>query len=388
MDISQEVQHISFNDNSFGGIYLITNTLNGKVYVGKVEFPKTVEDRWKEHLREGKVLNKKRIANPHKNYYTTHIQNAMAKYENRLWCLKTIDIADSKEELNKKETFWIVFYKSHIRKFGYNLTFGGDGGKPTKEVLEKIRRKALARCQNPAYREKISNSIIKKYETDYEYRENQKKGCQRFTISNNIRKIDLKELIIDVKNRLSSIQLEKKYKKAHMQLYRRLEIFLGTGINNLTKARFILDKMEITESDTKKYIKRKAQEIVRKTGILKWEDEKMDNALKQEKSNMKKEYWKKRGVPNFYLCESSSRSCINIQDLQEFLADIKNNMTIKELKSKYHIKCHKTIYSRIQEFLGGFKVTNLLQTREFLKDKDVNELIKSLKPNDKESQKN
>lgn len=238
MDITHKVcQHLPNNDNPFGWIYLITNTLNGKVYVGKVEFPRTVEDRWEDHLSQGNTLRKKRKANPHKKFYATHIQNAMVRYENGVWRVETIDIAYSKEEHNKKETYWIIFYKSYDRRFGYNLTFGGDGGKPTEEVLEKIRRKALTRCQKPAYRAKIRNSIIKKYETDNEYREKQKKGCQRFTISKKIRKIDLKEFIIDVKKRLPSIELEKKYNKGHMQLYRRLEVFLGIGINSFTKSK-------------------------------------------------------------------------------------------------------------------------------------------------------
>ena len=34
----------------FGRIYLATNTINGKVYVGKVEFPRKIGERWLEHL--------------------------------------------------------------------------------------------------------------------------------------------------------------------------------------------------------------------------------------------------------------------------------------------------------------------------------------------------
>jgi len=42
MNITHKVcQHLPNNDNPFGWIYFITNTLNGKVYVGKVEFPRT-----------------------------------------------------------------------------------------------------------------------------------------------------------------------------------------------------------------------------------------------------------------------------------------------------------------------------------------------------------
>ena len=69
MNITHKVcQHLPNNNNLFGWIYLITNPLNGKVYVGKVEFPNTVEDRWEDHLSQGNTLRKKRKANPHKNF--------------------------------------------------------------------------------------------------------------------------------------------------------------------------------------------------------------------------------------------------------------------------------------------------------------------------------
>lgn len=36
-----------------GYIYKITNKINGKVYIGKTT--KTVQERWKEHLRESRT---------------------------------------------------------------------------------------------------------------------------------------------------------------------------------------------------------------------------------------------------------------------------------------------------------------------------------------------
>ncbi len=39
-----------------GWIYLATNIENDKIYIGKVKFPRSIKERWKEHLKEGRKL--------------------------------------------------------------------------------------------------------------------------------------------------------------------------------------------------------------------------------------------------------------------------------------------------------------------------------------------
>lgn len=89
-------------------IYKVTNTINGKIYIGQ-----TV-----------RKLNQ-RIAN-HRYYKKSLISQAFAKYGMENFVIEEIDRADSKEELDEKEKKWIAFYDSLAPK-GYNLCKGGGG---------------------------------------------------------------------------------------------------------------------------------------------------------------------------------------------------------------------------------------------------------------------
>lgn len=57
-----------------------------------------------------------------------------------------IDSADSKEELDYLETYWIKFFNATNQSYGYNATTGGEGAKHNPEVLAKmgeIKRKQI-----------------------------------------------------------------------------------------------------------------------------------------------------------------------------------------------------------------------------------------------------
>ena len=87
--------------------------------------------------------------NEHKNTYlkrNTAFYNAIRKYgwDSLTW--ETIDEADTREELNQKEIYWIKYYNSCIlvkNSNGYNSTYGGDLCTPprlftTKEEVLQI----------------------------------------------------------------------------------------------------------------------------------------------------------------------------------------------------------------------------------------------------------
>ena len=91
-------------------IYKITNTINGKIYIGKTEF--SVEKRFKEHLRDSdKITLEKRP-----------LYSAIRKYGKKAFTVETIEETDFPEE---REIYWIEYYQSF--KYGYNATLGGDG---------------------------------------------------------------------------------------------------------------------------------------------------------------------------------------------------------------------------------------------------------------------
>lgn len=113
-------------------IYKITNTINGKVYIGQV-YNKSIEKRFIRHIK---------CACPNNPML---IDRAIYKYGKENFIVEQIDEANSISELNEKEQYWIKFYNSTDKMFGYNLTPGGEGGNTylnkTKEELDEIKRK-------------------------------------------------------------------------------------------------------------------------------------------------------------------------------------------------------------------------------------------------------
>lgn len=113
-------------------IYKITNKVNGKIYIGQV-YNKSVQDRFERHIRE---------ANP-KHHIV--LDRAIYKYGKENFVCEQIDSANSLEELNQKEKYWIKFYNSTNKNIGYNLTDGGEGGNTymfkSEEEMDEIKHK-------------------------------------------------------------------------------------------------------------------------------------------------------------------------------------------------------------------------------------------------------
>ena len=94
-------------------VYLITNSVNGKQYVGQTV--KSVEKRWKQHLRDVK-----RGTLP-------HLYSAMKKYGIDKFFVQELCSVLTQEELNVAEVFYIIVLGTKSPN-GYNLTEGGSTG--------------------------------------------------------------------------------------------------------------------------------------------------------------------------------------------------------------------------------------------------------------------
>lgn len=91
-------------------IYLITNDINNKVYVGKTEADIFI--RFKEHCRDAlRDRNKNRP-----------LYSAMRKYGAEHFSIRVLEETNDPEE---REKFWIAYFNSY--HIGYNATSGGDG---------------------------------------------------------------------------------------------------------------------------------------------------------------------------------------------------------------------------------------------------------------------
>lgn len=100
------------------GIYLITNKINNKKYVGQ---SKDIDRRLKEHLRSAQPEKYS-----HKDGRDTKmpVHLAMNKYGIDNFSFSILEEC-SVMELDDREKYWIKFYDSNDKKKGYNLTSGG-----------------------------------------------------------------------------------------------------------------------------------------------------------------------------------------------------------------------------------------------------------------------
>ncbi len=94
-------------------IYLITNKVNGKKYIGQTA--EGLERRWSKHTY-----------NARKGCQTA-LGRAIRKYGTEAFGVIQIASCLDKESLDATERLCIIQHQSNNPKYGYNLTDGGDG---------------------------------------------------------------------------------------------------------------------------------------------------------------------------------------------------------------------------------------------------------------------
>lgn len=148
-----------------GYIYLTTNLINGRKYIGK----KHSSVFLKNYKGSGKI-----------------IKQALKKYGKENFKVELICFCETIDELNKMERYYIKLYNADISDDFYNIAVGGEGfgargknngmygRKRTKEEIEKIKKTQMERGvsrgkNNPMFgrkrteeeREKISKTLKK-----------------------------------------------------------------------------------------------------------------------------------------------------------------------------------------------------------------------------------
>ena len=109
-------------------IYMITNRINNKIYIGQTT--NTLKER---------IYNYKKEYN-YKLAKDRPILRAMRKYgfDNFIFSIVENNI-NSQQELDEKERYYIQKYQSLVQQNGYNIELGGNGrGKHCEEVKRKI----------------------------------------------------------------------------------------------------------------------------------------------------------------------------------------------------------------------------------------------------------
>jgi len=109
----------------FGIIYKATCVANGKVYVGQTIV--SLQSRQRDHFYEA--------ARGEDSYFC----RALRKYGKDYFVWEQIDGAETIEELNQKEIYWIAFYRCFEDPAkGYNSDSGGKNAKSSEETKKKI----------------------------------------------------------------------------------------------------------------------------------------------------------------------------------------------------------------------------------------------------------
>jgi len=120
----------------YGYIYVISNIVNKKLYIGKSCFN-----------------------NP--NYFGSGIaiRCAITKYNRDKFKKIIISFCETKEELNLAERECIWFFQSNNKIYGYNLTEGGDGGCLNPEALIQMSLKHKGKKHTEEYKKELSKRM-------------------------------------------------------------------------------------------------------------------------------------------------------------------------------------------------------------------------------------
>jgi group I intron endonuclease len=129
-------------------VYLVTNKVNGKKYVGQTV--QTLKKRWSSH---GSDMKRRR--GPHA------LVHALLKYGKENFSIRTLKICRTREELNTLEKHLIVKFKTKAPN-GYNITDGGDG---TPGLPWTPKQRARWIKANRGKRKGVNNAFFGKHHT-------------------------------------------------------------------------------------------------------------------------------------------------------------------------------------------------------------------------------
>ena len=114
---------------TFGCIYVITNAVNDKCYIGQTK--KLLVERFSGHVRD--ALNGKS---------DTCVAHAIRKYGVESFDIEILEECDTQEQLNGREEHWIAKFGTFppSKGNGYNMTSGGRCFEMSEEVKRKLSK--------------------------------------------------------------------------------------------------------------------------------------------------------------------------------------------------------------------------------------------------------
>lgn len=131
-------------------IYIIKNILSNKLYVGKTYCFEKRKNSHLSKLRRG-------------NHFNKHLQHSYNKNGESIFVFEILEECDE-AALDEREMYWISFYNSTDDSIGYNLTYGGQGGKPTEQTRER-QSNARSKDKKKVYGFTFDGDFLKSWES-------------------------------------------------------------------------------------------------------------------------------------------------------------------------------------------------------------------------------
>jgi group I intron endonuclease len=137
-------------------VYLVTNLINGKRYVGVTE--STLDERWALHVASSRCPKSRA-------YRFMSVVRAIAKHGPESFTRKVIETCETSAAMNEAEVRWIAELGTQDSSKGYNLTAGGEatmkGRKHSIEAKARMREAQAKANADPETRRKKSEAAVK-----------------------------------------------------------------------------------------------------------------------------------------------------------------------------------------------------------------------------------
>jgi|LakMenEpi03Aug12_release.lakeMendotaPanAssembly.Ray.scaffolds.fasta_scaffold47636_2 group I intron endonuclease len=122
-----------------GIIYKTTNLINGKIYIGQDSHNNS------KYLGSGKL-----------------IKASIKKYGSENFTKEILEECDTKELLNVREVYWILYYNSTTSEIGYNISKGGNQPLLGRPKTEEERRAQSLKLKGHIVSEETRKKLSKK----------------------------------------------------------------------------------------------------------------------------------------------------------------------------------------------------------------------------------
>jgi group I intron endonuclease len=156
-------------------IYILTNKINGKIYIGQTV--STLNVRWSQHVHEALKTDSDRV-----------IAKAIRKYGPDEFNRKILARCNTMEEMNHREKYYIKLFGSLV-PVGYNIDDGGKNKRMHEITKQKLSKARMGKKLGPHTEEHKKNLSIahkgRKYPNRVDSEETKKKRSLATSGSNN-----------------------------------------------------------------------------------------------------------------------------------------------------------------------------------------------------------